>query len=257
MKIFTTQIICVLIFLFCFQHLSVQCQQTNQKEWSLVVHGAVQRTYITDPAYSATPFSGTGWSSGVGLQYLAGRSLHRVEANYSSANLYLPETRREELQPSLLQLGYNYLHQIGNGKRLVCRAGANLGFIYNDRVYKGFINNNGTYDFAASLGAAVQLDYSLFPLTDDFLISNRLELPLISMVQYPDFGSEGTTGRNTNRIGSIPEFLRINNQLSAEKRWTPGFSTSLFYNWDFYRFPLPRSVKQAGHRVGIAAHIIL
>lgn len=240
-------IICLLILLSNYISATAQVMQ-SQKILRLSVSAYAGKVFSTDKHFSNQSFSGFCFGGAGFLQYQSGKAIHELEMLYLSGSLK-PGVHASSADISIINGSYYNLYTIGDAARsaLSCKAGGAIDILYVKRMYDDFVNNQASFEFAGSVAAAFEINWQNIH-TSGLRLSDRISLPLITLLQQPGFGG-GQGGETT--ITSLNTFLRIRNKLSLEKTITGGQSLSIAYVWDFYRVHTDREVLQANHQVAI------
>ncbi len=241
----------------------------NQK-WLLKVGGILNKESVVDNTFTAIPYAGINWGGTASVKYQKEKVSHEVECYFSKGNLKTAVNPESSLSNSYFNLDYNNLYTIGSNSAgsVLLMAGGSLNILYARRDYAAFINNNSSFEFAASLGGATEFCYFFNNRLSGFSLSDRINIPLVSAVVQPAFGSDNAAGVlnqnglsakdlfNYERIVSFSSFMRIKNLLSIDKMIGPRQKISFNYAWDYYQISGTREVKQAIHSLGLTYSFI-
>lgn len=253
---------------------SVFAQKDNgadDQKWLINVGCIVNKGSVIDNTFSTLPYTGINGGGTASIKYQKKNVSHELESYFSTGNLKTADSRITRLRNSYFNFDYNNLYTISSNSTgsVIMKAGGSLNVLYADREYAEFINNNSSFDFAASLSGAAEFCYFFNNNLSGFSISDRINIPLISAVVQPAFGSNNAAGDlNQNalsakdlftygRIASFSSFMRFKNIVSVEKSITRRQKFSLNYTWDYYQISGSRQVKQANHRLGLTYSFIL
>jgi hypothetical protein len=255
---------CVLLCLV-FTGAHQVCAQGNQSrtpsDWSVTAGIAGNRAAVIDKSFSSLAYSGLTAGVFAAVRYQKGRSTHELRGGFTKGNLETGSPANSELRQVYVTADYGWLQQIGTNDHLgfVWKAGAGLSGVYAKRRYDGFINNNESFELAASLNATVEGRYFFSNGPGGFSIANRICLPLVSFIAQPEFGREASLGseHTDHEVAAFSSFFRVCNILSLEKELTKGRKVFLFYDWDFYQIRRDRAVKQSTHSLGVAYNFVL
>lgn len=247
--------------------------QTGAKadSWVITVGAGASKFSVLDKKFSSVPYSGFGWKTVACVQYERGKAFHELAAGYSNGYLKTDIKPMNDLDQIYFDAGYLNLYDLSRSgeKRFTCKAGGSIHFLYAQRTYNNFINNNISFEFAASLSGVLQVSYAFRNRFAGFSISDRLMVPFISSIVQPAFdakelpgginnsGSGGSGFFHSNYIASFPSFTRVKNYLRLDKIFSSRHKISFAYIWDYYQFLRQREVLQASHNFGLTYTFIL
>lgn len=264
-----------LFFIFIF--LGTVCSSTAQKsaagyvaQWNFNFGAGAVRMIVADKKLSALSFEGTTVSTFASVGYQRNKVSHQLDFNYGAGTLQTGN-KQSSLQNNYFNADYINLYKLGKGdsRSIIYKAGACVNVLYGARSFNGFINNNTSFDFAASLGVAASLQYFFGDPSAGFSLKDRIEIPAVSVVVQPAFGSNNASGSldkagflasdifNHSSIQSFNAFVRMKNVLGIEKRLADRHQIALNYTWDYYRLSGDRKVQQAGHTMALSYCFIL
>ncbi len=245
-----------------------------KKEKDFIIKGGItlNRINARDEIFSSIPYS--GWTPGFLLSLMIRNqtALQELTVNYNNGKLSMPGFSEQTLQQLFLNVDYSRLYKISRNETASFQSmiGGNLDVLYAKRDYKAFVNRNSSFEFAASLGASFEAAYTFQNgILSGFIIIDRINIPVISLLDQPTFGSEQPAENlngegysvksffKSSRVASFSSYMRIKNLLVLQKNITDRQSLSFQYSWDYYQVPGNRNVKQAIHSAGIAYQIIL
>lgn len=256
------------LFIFltvCNSMLAQQNKNQFNKKWVFNIGVVLSSSSVIDKAFSIVPYSGNNWGGTTSLKYQNKKVSQELGIYFSKGILKTSVAPAVSLNNTYFNVDYTNLRQLSsNNKQLIsCKVGGSIAILYADRQYKNFINNNASFDFAASLGATVEVSYAFKNKLTGFVISDKINIPFVSAVVQPSFGSYNPSGvLNQNniaakdffkngRILSFSNFLRFKNLLSIEKNITLSQKISFNYTWDYYSILSAREIKQSYHQLGL------
>lgn len=260
-----------ILFLLCTFYLSIaqQGDQVGTPQWNFSVGAGAGKSVVQDRRFTALSFDGITVAGFAAISYHKNKTSHQLECSYTKGNLQTPN-KQNTLSGSHFTADYTNLYQLGDGNRpFIYKAGICVNVLYNGRSFVGFINNNTSFDFAASLGAAASVQYFIGEQSAGFSIKERISIPLVSAIVQPSFGSNNATGSSDkagfspadifsqSRIQSFNSFLRLINMLGVEKRLADRHQLALNYTWDYCHFSGDRNVLQANHTIILSYCFIL
>lgn len=237
-------------------------------DWKIVVGAGAVQCYVIDNKFSSVPYSGAGWQIGGGIQYRKEKWFHELAARYAKSKLKMEKTGDGSDQ-SYVDGSYLALHSLGSTgqKRLTYQVGGSIQFLFAERTYEEFINNKVSFDFATSVSGLFHLSFAFDKDLKGFSISDRIFVPLVSLVVQPAFDSEQLPGEldgggsggfaSNSDVLSFGSFTRLKNELSLDMEISPGHELSLIYIWDYYQTRKQRKVQQATHGVALTYTISL
>lgn len=243
--------ISLLLLFFLFTCGSVIAQETGN--WQITARLFTGSSTAEDQVFSQMKYTGWSLGGGVALRFEKGRSLHEWEAAFAKGTL---KQDNNQAQQTYITGDYTYLRELNNAGNIHLMAGGCINILYARRSYEGFINYTVSNELIASLGAAGAVSFSF---NNGFSVSNRLQIPLVSMVMQPSIYDENPPGKTgsglsdflkSNRFASFGSFLRFKNNLILEKEIGAGQSLSFAYVWDYYQLRSTPAVQQASHQFG-------
>jgi hypothetical protein len=254
----------LLFILWCtvyFSH-AQQGDRVSQPQWNFSIGAGTGKSFVVDKRFTALTFDGTTVAGFAAVNYSGKKASHQLDCNYAAGKLQT-DNRQNTLHNSHFSLNYTNLYQLGagGGRSIVYKAGIGVNILYDGRSFDGFINNNTSFDFAASLSAAASVQYFIGDPAAGFSLKEQISIPVVSVVVQPAFGSNNTPGSsekagfsagdifNQSRIQSFNPFLRFVNMLGIEKRLAERHQVALNYTWDYSHFSGSRKVLQANHTI--------
>lgn len=262
----------LLILTTCKPLLAQDIRKITEKDFVIKGGVTLNRINVKDKSFSSIPYS--GWKPGFVLSLMIRKqnALQELTVNYNNGKLSMTGFPEQTLQQLFLDVDYTRLYKISRNETASFQSmiGGSLDVLYTKRDYKEFINRNSSFEFAASLCISSEVAYTFQSgILSGFIIKDRVNIPVISLLDQPAFGSEQSEGNlnaegnalnsffKSSRIASFSSYLRIKNSLALEKQITDRQVLSFQYNWDYYQVPGNRNVKQALHSPGITYQIIL
>jgi len=207
------------------------------------------------------PYSAILPGAGLSAKYEGAHSTHELSLSWLGGALITSAQPKYSLDQQYFNADYTWLYKIGaHGDAWTGGAGGALQVLYDTRTYTDIINNNASFDFAASLGPAGSLSYSFNNGLTGWSLTDQLSMPVITWLVQPPYGEESTavslTGSgNRQQIAGFSSFLRIKNTISLDRQLSSKGMLSLAYTWDYYRIDANRQVRQAGHHLGLIYHL--
>ena len=265
---------CFFLFLFFLVCNNLDAQKNNAAvdagNWRLGIHAAIAREVVVDNNFSAIPYNGTGPGGAAFIQHTKGLVTQQLLAYCAAGTLTNNLNKVATSKYTYLNVSYNRLYLLSPAENLLTlKVGGAVDVLYNNRKYAGFVNNNKSFEFAASLAGLLEVNYFFENTLAGFSITDRISIPIVSSIMQPAYGSQNPSGSigqdggsaktflNSNRIASFPSFLRLTNCISLQKVIASGQILSLGYTWDYYRLNTNRQVKQANQRLAITYSFIL
>lgn len=229
-------------------------------QWKISPGFQLVRSSIIDKDFSAVPFSGVVPGASISLSHEGDRCIHALSFNYIGGSLKMSNQQEHKVSTKFLDAAYTWLYKLGAaGGPWTGGAGGGLQVLYNGRTYSGVINNNASFDFAASLALSGAVTYSF---NNIWSLSDQMSVPVVSWMIHPPYGQEsalsslGGSG-NRQKIASFSSFLRLKNMLSLNRQVGTRGMFCLAYSWDYYRINDLREVRQAIHNLGIIYRLTL
>jgi hypothetical protein len=250
-----------LCMIFCFLSYQVTLAQASDREavWILSIAPTGSSVYVIDKTFSASPFSGNEVGGAISFLRKKVHSWHELQVQYGYGTLKNSAQGLYKMNQELFSFDYLYLHELDLSAKLnfTYYAGAGLHFIHAGRKYEHFVNNSSSFEYFASLGGVFQVGYSF---DKGFSITDRIQIPVISSVVQPAFGSEYSAGNindltgvssfgKSNRIMSFGSFFRCRNDLRLDKSIASKKSLAIGYTWDYYQIGEPRELKSVSHQI--------
>lgn len=241
----------LLLLFFLLAGVNAIAQESGH--WQINARLFTAKSTVKDHVFSQLKYTGWSLGGGAALRFEKGRSLHEWEAAFAKGTL---KQDNNEAQQTYITGDYTYLHGLNKAGNINLMAGGSFNILYARRNYDGFINYDVSNELIASLGAAGAI---LFSFNNGFSVSNRLQIPLISMVMQPSIYDENPPGKTgsglsdflkSSRFATFGKFLRIKNNLILEKEIGPGQSLSFAYSWDYYQVRNKPGFQQASHQLG-------
>ncbi|MHA4807430.1 hypothetical protein ACX0G9_04970 [Flavitalea flava] len=251
----------VSLFVLLLMDLSAKSQEPpvpTSGNWRIYAGVTTTHLSVIDKTFSSIPYEGYNIGLCAGLKWDNGRASHEWDAYFSSGTLKTNVNPVASLTQTYLTAGYTHLYHIGPqgmSNPLELKAGGNLHLLYASRDYQGFLNNTVSNEFAASIGAALEINYVFSGVLEGFSLSDKLILPVVSCLRQPGFG--GDNAPEDSRLVSYSSLLQFYNGLTLEKNITAHQKISIGYTWDFYRITVVREVKQAANRLALSYHFNL
>ncbi|MDN3656776.1 hypothetical protein QWZ08_14110 [Ferruginibacter paludis] len=259
------------LFLLWTFNLSVAQQggHVGIPQWSFSVGAGAGKSVVQDRRFTALSFDGTTVAGFAAAGYVKNKASHQLECSFTKGNLQTAD-KQNTLRNSHFTADYTNLYQLGNSERpFIYKAGICVNVLYNGRSFGGFINNNTSFDFATSLGAAATVLYVIGDPSAGFSIKERISIPVVSAIVQPSFGSNSASASSEkagfspgdifsqSRIQSFNSFLRLINMLGVEKMLADRHQLALNYTWDYCHFSGGRKVLQANHTIVLSYSFIL
>ena len=233
----------------------------DPQKWTLSAGVLFSKHRVVDKTFSSIPYSGNNWGGYLSVKLRKKRSLHEIRGFYAKGVLQAASPSTDELSQTYMNADYAWLYKLGgdDGHSLFAfKAGAGIDVLYTKREYTRFINNNESFEFAASLSGIFEASYFFNNKSQGFSISNRVCLPFLSFITQPIFGGEDSQDSDKNsEVTAFSLFFRFINSLSLEKKLSDRQKLSLFYTWDYYQIRRAREVKQAAHQLGLTYSFII
>lgn len=224
----------------------------------------INRIQLTDKSFSSIPYIGANAGGYLWFQYQRKNSLHELNAGFVSGSLKSAIYPSYSLTNKSVNLDYISLHEINPVNDLwIFQVGGALNAMYVERDYTKFINNYSSFEFASSASFAAQVSHLFENKFQDFIISNRLVMPFVSLLVQPAFGASSiqvnnkSTSAKVYRFQTFGYFLRIKNSFSIEKKITDKQSLSLDYIFQCYRIANDRWVNSSAHALRLKYTVVL
>lgn len=242
--------------------LLISCSAFSQ--WQIAVSAQPGKMSIIDKDISSTPYSAILPGAGLSGKYEGANATHELSFSWLGGTLNTSTAPKYSLDQQYFNAGYTWLYKLGShGSAWAGGAGGALQVLYDTRTYKGLINNNTSFDFAASLGLAGRLSYSFNNSNSlpGWSLSDELSVPIISWLVLPPYGDESSAAAlngsgNRGKMAGFSSFLRFRNTISLDRQLSAKGALSLAYTWDYYRINDLREVHQANHRLSLIYRII-
>ena len=255
---------CILCLIAIFnirnEGIAQEQEMNTRQKWLLNAGIVFTKSNVIDKSFSSIPYSGNSLGASFFLKYQKNKGSHELRAYYTRGDLQTAAKVKEELTQTYITADYTNLYTIGSSglNSFTYKAGAGLNVLYAKRDYRNFINNNESFEFAASAGGAFEVSYFFNNKLAGFSLTDRISLPLVSYIIVPAFGGEDAQGSfdKNNHIAGISSFFRVINFLTLQKELSDRQRLSLSYNWDYWQISLSREVKQANHRLGFTYSFI-
>lgn len=264
--IFSKIVIGVLCFLFFINRGWAQIPNPNSGKWAFGLGITLNQGSVIDKNFTSLAYSGKGLGIATLINYK--KKYFEQELGFAYNTSISTTNYKSRLNESYLNGNYTGMFGLSNpannGFKLL--AGPNLSIIYNARKYDGYINNNNTFEFASSLGAAIELRCGINKLIKGLSLNNRISMPFVSFVEQPAYGSEGfflnsndggTTVKNINGFVGPDKFFHITNTLGMHKSLGKHHKIILTYTADFYKISTPREVKKNNNSLGLIYGYVL
>jgi hypothetical protein len=243
------------------------CAQTAQREDvnSLVfkIGTGINISTAVDKNFSSLSFNGKSIGYLTSLKYVHDKFYNELEFYFANGRKSTEIKPAETLEATCFNADYSALYKISSSINKACtyKIGGGADIMYAKRVFNNFINNNASFEFAASFSAVAEFVYFFDNNSSGFSVHDRISVPVVSIISQSSFGSNTTDG-NTNENGNsfkdiisagniagFSSFFRIKNCTSLEKIVSNTGKLSLCYTWDFYRLHNTKQVMQANHRI--------
>ncbi|MDO6430393.1 hypothetical protein Q4E93_07340 [Flavitalea sp. BT771] len=229
-------------------------------QWKISPGFQLVRSSIIDKNFSAAPFSGVVPGASISLTHEGDRCIHALSINYIGGSLPMSNHPEYEVSVKYFDGAYSWLYKLKKaGGAWSGGVGGGLMVLYDSRSYAGIVNNNTSFDFAASLALSGAVAYSL---NNIWSLSDQMNIPVVSWMIHPPYGQEsglssfGGSG-NRHQIASFSSYMRLKNALSLNRQVGARGMFSLAYCWDYYRIDDLRAVRQAVHSGGIIYRLTL
>ena len=229
-------------------------------QWSIAPGFGLVKASVIDKDFSAVPFTGVVPGASISLSHEGDRCTHALSFHYVWGSLKMSNQEEYKATAKYFDAAYTWLHKFGAaGATWTGGAGGGLQVLYNHRSYSGIINNNASFDLAASLALAGALTYSF---NNVWSLSDQAGIPLGSWLIHPSYGEESAISSlsgadNRQKIAGFSSFLRLKNTMSLNRQLSSGGTLCLAYSWDYYRINDLREVRQAVHSLGIIYRLTL
>jgi hypothetical protein len=236
---------------------------TGFAQWQIAASIQPGKMFIIDKDFSSAPFSAVLPGGALSVAHVSDHSMHTLSFSYLGGSLKTSTQPQYSLSQNYFNADYSWLYKLGSpGAAWAGGAGAAFNVLYDNRTYAGIINNNTTFDFAASLGLAGSLSYSFNNSLHGWSLSDQVSIPFVSWLIQPPYGNENsadavTRSGDRKKIAGFSSFLRLKNTLSLDKQLSSRGMLSLAYSWDYYKIKDLREVRQAAHRIGLIYRLTL
>lgn len=234
-------------------------------QWEIDVAVQPGKMSVVDKDFSSMSYSAILPGAGLSGKYEGAKAIHELSFSWLGGTLNTSTAPKYSLDQQYFNAGYTWLYKLGShGNAWTGGAGGTLQLLYDNRTYTDVINNNASFDFAASLGLAGRLCYSFNNdngLLHGWSFSEELNIPFISWLIQPPYGDESsaaslTGSGNRNKIAGFSSFLRLKNTIALDRQLSARGALSLAYTWDYYKIDDLREVRQANHRLSLIYRII-
>ena len=217
---------------------------------------------IIDKNFSSLPYSGT--MAGLGLCFGGStkKAFHELTCFFSTGTTSPGSSSQSGAETIYTGIDYSHLYTMAKNKnaRLQWLAGGAVSYLYTHRNYSGFINNATSFESALSLGAVVKAIYT-FKHLRGLSISEKLVIPLVTLLLQPSYGSQhiegnldgnGTTVKSllgASRLVSFGSYLQLTNCLEICKTFDAHHAVSAGYGIEYYQIHTVRPVKNAAQQI--------
>ncbi len=261
-----------LIFSFYLLFLAngkVICQaapSAGENTWYIALSPCVNKSIVIDTKFSDIPFSGITPGIGGFVRYKRRLAEHELLIFYSLGDNEAKVEPQYNLNQTILNIDYSNLYSIHSSTNNLfeCKVGGIVQVFYANRVYKGFINQNHSFESALSLGGNIKMIYKFAGKLSGFAITNRVTVPFIFGYSTPDdlnSSSDSPESKNNSdmdhlftytKLGGIGRLVKIKNFTTIERTLNQKFLLALTYNWDYYKIETGNTVIVANHQLGIS-----
>ena len=229
-------------------------------QWKIAPGFQLVKASVIDKDFSAVPFSALVPGASLSISYESDHSIHAFSFTYVSESLKTSTQPRYNVNQDYFNADYTWLYKLGApGTAWTGGAGGALQILYASRNYPGIINNNASFDFAASLAFAGALTHSF---NNIWSLSDQLGIPFVSWMIHPPYGEESATSTvsrpgDRQKLAGFSSFLRLKNTLSLNRQLSSKGTLCLAYSWDYYRINDLREVRHATHQMGLIYRLTL
>jgi len=237
---------------------------TGFAQWQIAVSARPGKMSIIDKEFSALPYSAILPGAGLSGKHEGAHSIQELSLSWLGGALRTGTEPKHSLDQHYFNADYTCLYKLSpHGNAWKGEAGGILQVLYGTRTYPDIINNNTSFDFAASLGLAGHLSYSFNnSLPGGWSLSDQVSIPFISWLIQPPYGDEAsaaalTGSGNRQQMAGFGSFLRLKNTLSLDRQLSSRGILSFAYTWDYYRIDALRKVRQACHLLSLSYRLIL
>jgi len=228
-------------------------------QWQVAISAQPGKISIIDKDFSSMSFSAIVPGVGLSGKYEGAHSTHELSLSWLGGSLKTGTMPRYSLNQHYFNADYTWLYKLGShDDAWTGGAGGALQVLYDKRTYADVINNNASFDFAASLGLAGSLSYSFNKNNGlpGWSLSDQLGIPVLSWLVQPPYGDESSaaslTGTdNRKKMAGFSSFFRLKNTMSLDRQLSSHGALSLAYTWDYYKIDDLREVRQASHRLSL------
>jgi hypothetical protein len=242
-----------------------ETQNQSNKNWRLSIGVFLNSDNVNDKNFSSLKFSGNTLGYFSSIKYQKEKISHEMQFYYTKGILSTKIYPFDKLSQAYFNADYINLYSIfsSNDGSVTFRGGGGINILYAERNYENLINNNFSYEFAASLSGVMEVSYFFGNKQSGFSVTDRLCVPLVSSAVQPSFGSDNVLGYinqnnfslkdniNNSHVVFFSSFIRLVNNIKLEKNISANQKISLNYCWDYYRLNTYRQVIQSNSRLGL------
>ncbi len=240
-------------------------------QWLLKAQIFAQQVRVIDNKFSSIPLLGTIPGGELSTSLTKKNTQHELGFAYSQGNPDFSGIAGSGVKLAYFNADYTFMYLLKHpaSSPLRYKAGAGINVLYSKRDYNNFINSDVSFELVTSLSSNIEVVYLAKGKLTGISVSNRIQLPFISILQQPAYATDGPEGSpdqkgltvNTlfkgSELVSFSSFFRATNHLTIAKKLTERNGLSLVYIWNYYHIKTMRQVKSASHRLGFTYYHIL
>ena len=252
------------IFILKFSAISQVASVKDESNLQVSVSPLINHQAVKDEKFSSVIYTGSSLGGTASLAFKKRNTSHELKGLFISGTLSATDFANEKLKQKVINIDYTNLYLVNNlaNGPFEFKLGGGLQFQHNKRDFLNFINTSQSFETYLSLGAVIELDYSFHGNLSGVTLKNRITVPfLFSYVKsnYLDNSGTGNGARKSgasnffsnNQLATVPEIVRIRNNVEIEKLLSSQHFVALTYGWDYTRIGDTQRVIQPIHEIGI------
>ncbi len=257
------------IFILKFSAISQVATVNDEKNLQVSLSPLMNRQAVKDEKFSSLIYRGYSFGGTGSLAFKKKNVSHELMGLFISGALSTTGFANEKLKQKVLNIEYANLYlvnKLANGP-FKFRLGGGLQFQHSKRFFLNFINTSQSFETSLSLGAVIELDYSFHGNLSGVTLKNRITVPFLFSYVKSDYLHNSGTDNGTrksgtsnffsnNQLATVPEVIRIRNNVEIEKLLSSQNFVALTYGWDYTKIGDTHRVIQATHQIGIVYRYI-
>ena len=212
-------------------------QLHSQRQHQFEIAGGIcaGQRWVKLPQHASLPFGGTGIGAMLFSAYKSGRVNLELALRYMPVNLTTSQSPKTVLFHRHITADYFWLLDLGKPRQVgfVAGAGGAMSYFTDQRRFRAVLNAPQERLSGLSVSVTGQAGYCFGGTGDGLQISDRIALPLMTLLDAPVFFYSPQQGKTNSSFAYINHFNRIINELKVGLKLGASTKLTLCYRFEY------------------------